>query len=278
LLSDPGHPGYGHGDMDPGFSVRIHGCATPIRRTPLGPRTDYADFARSLGTFESDRASVALAEHTYFENYVLQRALALISPSKEGRAGADAFWLVWDRIAWKRGWPGKGNEPYEMIDTVFPLNAPACGAKVSADFRTVWSQYDGPDGPPFVQRGPMRAECREGNELSDSDANIQITRLDAKGSGAAVDCVLLPGQTTAPGAPAAVPRPLASFRWRGAMPHVSAYVLVPFRGVRESEYAAVSGECDGDSIRAAVKIPGAQTAVNAVVSGLSTGKLKADVS
>ena len=274
LLSDPGHPGYGHGDMDPGFSVRIHGCAAPIRRSPMGPRTDYADYARSLGAIESERASVAMAEHDYYENYVVRRALALVSPS--GRSGAEAFWLIWDRIVWKRGWPGKGIEPYEMVDTVFPLNAPGCGAKVSADNRTVWSQYDGPGGPPFVQRGPMRAECREGNELSDSDANIQITRLESKGSGATIDCIILPGQTAAPGAPAAVPRPLASFRWRGWLPHASAYALVPFRGVRESEFAAVSGECDGDSIRAAVTLP--QGIVSVVVSGLDHGKLSVEVS
>ena len=29
---------------------------------------------------------------------------------------------------------------------------------------------------------------------------------------------------------------MAAFRWRGKLNHLSAYVLVPFRGVRETEF------------------------------------------
>jgi hypothetical protein len=273
LLSDQGHPGYGGGDMVPGYSPKVHGVATPIRRTPMGPRTDYADYARSLGTFENDRVSVALAEHDYYENHTIQRALALVSPW--GRNDPDAFWLMWDRITFKRGWPSSGNVPFEMVDTIFPFHSPGCPAVISKDGRSVWSQYDGPEGMPFVQRGPMRIELAEGNELSDSDANLQITRLNTAGSGAACDIQIRPGVTAATGV-AGTSRPLAAYRWRGWLPHVSAYVLVPFRGVRKDEFAAVSGECDKDSIKAVVKLPRGK--VEVTVTGLESRKINASVS
>lgn len=272
LLSDQGHPGYGHGDMVAGYSPKVHGVATPIRRTPMGPRTDYADYARSLGKFEDDKVSVALGEHDYYENHIVQRALALISPW--GRNSAEAFWLVWDLIKWKRGWPGTGNVPFEMVDTIFPFHAPGCGAAISKDGRSTWSQYDGPEGMPFVQRGPMRSELREGNELSDSDANLQITRLSTTGSGAAWDVQIRPGQTAACGV-AGVPRPLAAYRWRGWLPHIASYALIPYRGVRQDEFAQVAGECDKDSIKSTVQLPRGK--VEVTVAGLSSGKLTASV-
>jgi hypothetical protein len=275
LLSDPGHPGYGggYGDMVPGFSAKLHGVAAPIRRTPMGPRTDFAEHARTLGQFEDEKISIAFGEHIYFENHVVQRALALISPW--GRNSSDAFWLIWDRIAWRRPWPSNANEPIEMIDTVFPLHAPGCGAKMSSDGRSVWSLYDGPEGMPFVQRGPMRKEFADGNELSDSDANIQITRLETQGSGAAADIEIRPGQTAAHGSMQMVPRPLAVYRWRGFLPHVSAYALIPYRGLRDQEFAQVSGQTDKNSVRATVQLPRGKVSVT--VSGFENGKLSASV-
>ena len=274
LLSDPGHPGYSMpGDMIPGYSAKLHGSACPIRRTPMGPRTDFAEHARTLGQFEDETISVALGEHIYFENHVVQRALALVSPW--GRKAPEAFWLMWDRLAWRRPWPANANEPMEMIDTVFPFHAPGCGAKISSDGRSVWSQYDGPEGMPFVQRGPMRREYNDGNELSDSDANIQITRLETAGSGAACDIEIRPGQTVAHGGPTMVPRPLGVYRWRGFLPHVAAYALIPFRGVRDQEFAAVQGETDKNSLRAVVQLPRGK--VEVTIGGFESGKFTANV-
>lgn len=276
LISDPGHPGYPGTDMVPAMSVKVHASASPIRRAPLGPRTEFTDFARTLGQYEDEKISIALCEHTYFENHLVQRAMALVSP--QGKTSPDAFWLIWDFMKFRRPWPAGANEPIEMVDTIFPFHAPACGAKISSDGRSAWSQYDGPEGLPFVQRGPMRKEYAEGNELSDSDANIQVTRIATTGSGAACDVELRAGQTVSHGgAPGGfVPRPMAAFRWRGYLPHVSAYVLVPFRGVRDAEFAQVSGETDANTLHASVVLPSGKVDVN--VTGFASGKFSAKVS
>ena len=209
-------------------------------------------------------------------NHLIQRAMALVSP--RGRKSPEAFWLIWDYMKFRRPWPAGANEPIEMVDTTFPFHAPGCGAKISSDGRSAWSQYDGPEGLPFVQRGPMRKEYAEGNELSDSDANIQITRIATKGSGAACDIEMRAGQTIAHGggSGAFVPRPMAVFRWRGYLPHVSAFVLVPFRGVRDSEFAQVSGETDANALHASVVLPSGKVEVN--VTGFASGKFSATVS
>jgi hypothetical protein len=269
LISDPGHPGYPPTDMNPGFSTKVHSVVNIIRRTPMGPRTDHSDYVKSLGHVDGDTISAAMGEHTHFENHIVRRALALASP--HGRAnGDDAFWIVIDRVTWKRGWPAGATEPYELIETIFPYHAPACSAKVSSDGRSVMSQYNGPDGAPYNAGGPTRAELRTAFEQSDSDANLQITRLETEKSTAQWDIEVRAGTTNSQGGEKA-PRPMAVFRWRGWLPHVSAYVLVPYRGVRDTEFAKVSGQATADGCVARVG------KFEAVLRGFDSGKLSAEL-
>ncbi|HYE06173.1 MAG TPA: hypothetical protein VEL07_11730 [Planctomycetota bacterium] len=275
LLSDHGHPGYGPSDMVPGYSARIHGVAAVIRRTPMGPRTDHADYTASLAQLKTEHISVALGEHRYYENHVVQRALALVSPWGAADPGRDAFWLIWDSVTWKRGWPGTAPESHELIDTIFPFHAPGCAAVVCDGGRSIVSRYDGPDGAPFTPGGPTRAQLRAAHELSDSDANLQVTRLDTPGSAATWDAVVQSGSTNTTGGPF-VERPMGLFRWRGRLAHHAAYVLVPFRGVRGDVFAPVAGEADDDGLIARVTLPSGVVTVS--VGGMRNHALVAAVS
>jgi len=257
--------------MNPGFSTKLHGVVNIMRRTPLGPRTDFTDHVRSLGVFEGDTISIAMAEHTHFENHVIRRALALVHP--HGReSGEDVFWIVIDRVTWKRGWPEGSNEPNEMIETVFPFHAPGCGAKISEDGRSVWSLYDGPDRAPYKEGGASRLDIRTAHEQSDSDANLLITRVDLANDTAQWDIQIREGWTNAHGEKDA--RPMGIFRWRGKLPHWSAYVLVPYRGVRV-ENVLVAGVFDSTSCSARVTLN--RRVVYANVTGIETGVLRGEV-
>jgi hypothetical protein len=68
-----------------------------------------------------------------------------------------------------------------------------------------------------------------------------------------------------------LPRPMAAFRWRGKLPHLSAYVLVPYRGLRETEFARATGTMSADGCVARVGN------FEARVSGFESGKLNAEV-
>lgn len=267
LLSDHGHPGYGHGDMVPGFSARVHGVAAIIRRTPMGPRTDFTDHVRHLARVRTPQASLAMGEHHYYENHIIQRALVLVKPWGEADPARDAFWLIWDRVAWKRGWPGSAPEIREIVETGFPFHAPGCDAVVCDGGRSIVSRYDGPGGAPYAAGGLTREQLRAAFRYHDSDANLQVTRLATPGSDAVWDAVVTAGQTNTTGGPM-VPRPFGLFRWRGRLAHHAGYVLVPFRGVRDDVAATVSGDAGDDGLNARVVMPGG--AVQVAVRGLRT--------
>lgn len=267
LLSDHGHPGYGGGDMVPGFSARVHGVAAIIRRTPMGPRTDFADHVRHLARVRTPQASLAMGEHHYYENHIIQRALVLVKPWGEADPARDAFWLVWDQVMWKRGWPGTAPEIREIVETGFPFHAPGCSAVVCDGGRSIVSRYDGPGGAPYTAGGLTREQLRTAHRYHDSDANLQVTRLATPGSDATWDAVVTAGQTNTTGGPM-VPRPFGLFRWRGRLAHHAGYVLVPFRGVRDDVAATVAGEAGDDGLSARVAMPGGT--VQVAVRGLRT--------
>jgi len=271
LISDPGFTGYAAREWGDLRSERVHAMACPIRRTPVGPRTDYADLAVSLGHWRDEHVQVAMGESLYYENHVIRRALALVTPwGPEG----EAFWVFWDRVSWKRGWPGDGNEPFDMIDTSFPFNAPACGAAISADGRSAWSLYDGPEGAPFTADAPPRSEIAAAHERHDSDANIQVIRLTPDPA-ELWDLQIVSGVSTQPGG-GAWPRPVALFRWRGRLPHLAAYVLVPFRGLRQTPHAEAEGTAGPDGVTCRVSLPAG--AVDVRLSGLAAGPIRGEVS
>jgi hypothetical protein len=242
LLSDPGY------QYDLSINLSSHGAPAVIRRIPLGPRTDFIDHAKTLYCLEEKQISLAACSHSLYENHIVQRTLAMISPW--GETG-EVFWLIWDQISWKHGWPGDGNEPFEMTETVFPFQAPSSIAQISKDGFSVWSQYEGLDGPPYSQGAPSRRDLAEMHEQSDSDANIQITGL--KSQRGAWDIILREGMTAASGS-GAWPTPVAVFRWRGHLPHVASYVLIPYRGLRDKPFAPVTGETQDCGLHAEVEL------------------------
>lgn len=264
LISDPGHWGYG-GEHIKCVNIGIHACAHVIRRTPLGPRHDWpADWVQSLGTYTSDTLSIAQGQHLTYENHIVKRALALVKPF--GLDGS-VCWLIHDQILWKKGWP-QGNEPMEMIDTVFPFHAPKSAARISKDGRSVWSCYEGEEAAPFRDGGPTRRELIEANELVGSDANLQITALDVHDK-SQWDWVLDTGLTSAAG-DGLTERPVALSHWRGYLPHARGFALVPYRGVRDSEFAAVTGKSTPGTLTAEVVLP--EGRVSVTLEGLD-GKL-----
>src|SRR5208337_1636452 len=112
----------------------------------------------------------------------------------------------------------------EIIETAFPFHAPGCGALVCDGGRSIVSCYNGPDGAPFAVGGPTRAQLRQAYEYADSDANLQVTRLDTPGSDATWDAVVRTSSTNTCGG-AFVDRPMGLFRWRGHLTHHVGYVL-----------------------------------------------------
>ncbi|MGH7142566.1 MAG: hypothetical protein ACREJ2_00350 [Planctomycetota bacterium] len=264
LISDPGHYGYGPEHFK-SLNIAIHACPCVIRRTPLGPRTDWPqDWTQSLGTFKSPTLSVAQGQHTLYENHIVQRALALALPF--GPDGS-AVWLIHDRVLWKKGWP-QGNEPMEMVDTAFPFHAPGSEAAISKDRRSVWSRYTGEAGPAFRTGGPTRKELTAAYEFTDSDANLQVTALDCHDR-SQWDWVLEKGLTSSVG-DGLTERPVALSHWRGYLPQARGFALVPFRGVRDTEFAPVTGRTTAGTLTAMVTLPEGKATIE--LSGLDTGR------
>jgi len=272
LITDPG-VFYDQSDVD-GVgqmrSSRIHAMACPIRRSPTGPRTDFGDLAVSLGRYQDQQLQVAMGQSLYYENHLVRRALALVTP---WGPEAEAFWLVWDRVSWKRPWPAPCNEPLDMIDTSFPFNVPGGSAKIAADGRSVWSLYDGPDGKPFAPDAPPPNVICQAEERHDSDANIQVIRL-GDDPAELWDVRISSGSSSQPGGKL-WPRPVALFRWRGRMPHVVAYVLCPFRGVRDEPYASAVGQATPDGLQCRIILPAGIVTVK--IDGLDAGPISGGV-
>ena len=52
-------------------------AGNPWQGCKIGPRTDWPDYVKSLGTFDSPNLQIAAAEHYHWENHIIRRALAL---------------------------------------------------------------------------------------------------------------------------------------------------------------------------------------------------------
>ncbi len=120
------------------------------------------------------------------------------------------------------------------------------------------------------QRAPL-ADYLRAYETVSSDANLQVTAIAPNGPHSVMDMRFFQGATGEYGG--RVKRPAMAYRWQGYLPYVAAYVLVPFRGVRDTPYAKVKGSWSpaGD-LAVTVRLP--QGAVFVTAKGLQAARPK----
>ncbi len=192
-----------------------------------------------------------------------------------------AFWLVIDRVERAFAYPGRG-EPEDYLETYFHFNAPQSRLGRLPGELTCWSRFD-PDGLVLLRYSPtdtafagkpQRVRLRDflrAYEDSASDANLQVSAVIPPDGDRRyiMDLRLLEGFTGE--YHGRVKRPVAAFRWRGFLPFEAAYVLVPFRGVRDEPYAAVTGQWNGPGdLTVAVQLP--QGTVRVRAAGLAAAR------
>jgi hypothetical protein len=163
--------------------------------------------------------------------------------------GLAAFWLVIDRVERRSPYPGRP-EPHEFLETYFHFNAPQTRLGCDPATLTCWSRHS-PEGLtllryPSTDTGfrekPERvrlAQYLQVHEDVSSDANLQVTAVLPSLPQYIMDMRIFQGFTGE--YLGRVKRPSMAYRWRGQLPFDAAYVLVPFRGVRNAPYAQVAG-------------------------------------
>jgi hypothetical protein len=199
-------------------------------------------------------------EHDLYETLRIRRTVCLVDAGAvlktrgKGRGGlhpddVPVFWLVVDRVERSYRYPG-GTQPQEFLETYFHFNAPQTPLGCDRKTLTAWSRFD-LDGAKLLryaptdsgfkgrrQRVPLEDYLRACEDVT-SDANLQVTAVSPQRDNYITDMRLFEGFTGE--YHGRVKRPVLAYRWRGSLPFDSAYVLVPFRGVRSKPYAKVAG-------------------------------------
>jgi len=180
--------------------------------------------------------------------HVLGQAAGKVSRAASSQDAA-AFWLVVDRVERALRYPGR-TEPHDFVETFFHFNAPQSKLRYERASLTCWSQHN-PVDLKFQRYSPtdaqfegkaqrvLMADYVRAYEAAESDANLQITAIVPDGLHSITDMRFFQGFTGEYGG--RVKRPAMAYRWQGHLPFVAAYVLVPFRGVREEPYAKAAG-------------------------------------
>jgi hypothetical protein len=288
LLTDTSVTSYGE---DSYRSERAHSTLVPVRRHPLGPRLDRLDHARTLFVMHSPKIQAACMEHDLYESHRIRRTVCLVDAGAalkakgKGRGGlqpgdVSAFWLVIDRVERSHRYPG-GTEPQDFLETYFHFNAPQTELGHDAATLTAWSRFN-PDGATLRRYSPTDVEFRgkslrvrledylRVNEDVTSDANLQVSAvLPPQHAGYIMDMRMFGGFTGE--YHGRVKRPSLAYRWRGFLPFEAAYVLVPFRGVRDKPYADVTGSWGrAGELSVTVHLP--QGAVRVTAKGLAAAR------
>lgn len=288
LLTDTAVTSYGE---DTYRSERAHNTVVPVRRHPLGPRLDRLDHARTLFVTHTVKIQAACMEHDLYETHRIRRTVCLIDAGAalgkkgKGRGGlragdVPAFWLVIDRVERRYPYPG-ATEPQDFLETYFHFNAPETQLGHDPATLTAWSRFN-PDGAVLrrypatdvefqgkPKRVPLEDYLRAHEDVT-SDANLQVSAvLPPQHIGYIMDMRLFEGFTGE--YHGRVKRPSLAYRWRGFLPFEAAYVLVPFRGVREKPYAEVTGSWKGEGeLSATVRLP--QGAIRVTAKGLAAAR------
>ncbi len=273
---------------------RAHNAVVPVRRAPQGPRLDRPDHVKTLFVLHADDIQAACMEHDLYETHRIRRTLCLVNaqaarngPTRRGAGGlhpddVPAFWLVIDRV--ERAWPYPGaTEPEDFLETYFHFNAPQSELGRDDKTLTVWSKHN-PAGLTLLRYRPTDVDFQgkpqkvrlddhlKAYETSSSDANLQVTAVPpAQPDRYITDMRLFQGFTGE--YHGRVKRPSMAYRWRGFLPFDAAYILIPFRGVRNKPYANVTGQWSrtGD-LTVTVHLP--QGPVRLTAKGLTAAKPK----
>ncbi len=250
LVTDPGKATYKHPQYLVDVSERVHNLPCLIRRQPFGPRIDNVKYAETLFVQHRKRYQAVGMEHRLYENHVVRRTLVCVPlAGTGGQPGKDVYWVVIDQVERTEKWPKGATVPLELIETYFHMNAPETELGLDEDSFTCWSRYrPGSTIRRFKaedtdRKGPFErvnlGRYFKAMSMTDSDANMQISGVFPDRRDTALE--LRPISSTTTEYRGRVKRPAASFMFRGRLPFRAAYVLVPFRGVRKSPFAVVTG-------------------------------------
>lgn len=272
LLTDTGMTSY---EEDSYRDEKAHNTVHPVRRKPMGPRLDRADHQKTFFVLHQPDIQAACMEHDLYESHRIRRTVCLIRAAVDSNRRSDdvpAFWLVADRVTRAFDYPGR-NEPHDFVEAYFHFNAPQSDLGYEEDSLTCWSRHD-PQGLVMRRYAPTDskfegksrqvrlADYLQAYESVTSDANLQVTAVPMDGPDSIMDMRFFQGFTGGYGG--RVKRPAMACRWQGMLPFISAYVLVPFRGMREKLYAKVEGKWSrSGSLNLSVQTPDGVTLVEA---------------
>lgn len=254
LLTDGGAQSY---SMDDYRSDRAHNTSVLVRREPLGPRIDNPDHVLTHFVVHTPTHQAAAMSHDLYENHRIRRTLCLFDAGRilnlpPPAAGADhpAFWLVLDRIERVNPWPRGATVPHDFIESFFHFSGPEGRLGSDPDTLTCWSRHAA--GVRTIRRHPSDdaagrvppetvnfQEFLRATEHPDSDANLQVTAIIPAHRHYIMDMRFFESCTAE--FRGRVKRPAVAYRFQGFLPFDAAYVLVPFRGVRNTPYARVTG-------------------------------------
>ncbi len=269
LLTDPGVCTYA---VDREVSERVHNTVALIRRRPSGPRIESLRRAATRFLIHRPDIQAACMEHDLYEEHRVRRTLCLVT------AGEHPFWVVIDRVERASPRPAGTTPIYESLETYFHFNSPQgeLGRREAA--MTCWSRF-APEGFELLRYPPGDAGFRAkpervaladflaAHEESTSDANVQVTAVLPRGRHYIMDMRFFESSTG--NYFGRVRRPSVAYRFRGHLPYDAAYVVMPFKGVRRSPCARVSGRWSkGGSLDLEVGLP--EETVEMRVAGLTS--------
>ncbi|NRA38842.1 MAG: heparinase II/III family protein, partial [Planctomycetes bacterium] len=248
LITDPSKASYAATDGKD-ESIQSHSCATLPRFSPAGPRLHSQDWAKTKFAIHKKTWQASSMEHKLYDGFKMQRTLVLID--KTTGKSDNSFWVVLDKITPDHKQP---LGLHELIDTTFHFNA--IESNLVIDGHECWSQHDpkkktatrylesdtffaGPGNNFNVQ------EYREAFEFSDSNANLQIAGFSLPGTEFSLQ---EQGSHTCE-FNGRVKRPAALYKYRGPLPTVIAYVLLPFTGVKQRQPFVINGSLKKTSFR-----------------------------
>lgn len=261
LITDPGFAGYNIINQAVDLSDRSHNMTLLSRVKPLGPRLEGNHHCPTTQVLHQKNIQLATIENRLYETHLVQRTFCFIDTGNKNEPD-EPIWVVLDTIKRKIPWPGK-DEPYELAETFFHLNAPDSELGVDDENYTIWSKHSGKNqmikrykGQDIFFQGDYKLIDFHNHvkaiEGSDNNANIQISAIPKKNvydytfamrTGTSFTCQY----------GGRVKRPMVTYMYSGDLPYTIAYVLMPFKGLRQKSFAHVTGEHQGNNIDIMIK-------------------------
>ncbi len=241
LISDPaGYGGPGSRNANPDS----HSLAMLPRFSPAGPRLHTDHWAKSKFAIHNNKWQATSMQHRLYDGYKMQRTLVLIPGKKNG---PDSFWVVLDKVTPDHPHP---LGLHELVDTSFHFSA--IETDLGIDGLQTWSQHDLKKKTATVYKtenfsDPGKKldiqEFHEAYEMSNSNGNIQVAGFALAGT----EFSLEQQQSHSSEYSGYVKRPAALYRYRGPLPAVFAYVLVPFTGIKKRKPINIDGQLKKNS-------------------------------